>query len=726
MAFSYDAMGRLHTRETISGGGLCPDRSSDRTDTFVYDEDSTNLGRLTSAHFGGDFTKEYNYDAQGVSTMHALVHQSHRLEVRYTNNLLGQRVEKQYVDTPGFSMGFELGKHGLPEALKIGGVPFGWVDYDTDLQVHRSSGDLSVIDSDAVTSYDRNFSYDARRRLSQTSGTVNGVAWNVGYDHDADGNVTGISDDLRNESCHWFYDGKSRLVEAYGHSASGVGEYGYSYNTDGTLDHASMPALGTTEQYAYSNGRVDQITDGTSTLWSYTWGDDGQMCVRDHVGHQRSELLWSADDRLTQIAAQGRVDRFVYDPAGTRIAQTDIHDQTTLFLDGAELNTATGEKVCTFEMPYARCEARDGNPARGKCYWYDYMNVAVVSDNHTGSLSPVHYSPFGRRFVPQGDDPQFGFNGQESVGQARELLDYGFRHYDPTARIFLSPDPLAMNGAPAALTAGMNVYSYAAQNPTSMMDILGLTPPFEGPFTPGQALESPSGPDAGMGSGPDALPPAQSPMDPLAAGAVGHPANMGLPPGVTSGDITFGSCAAGPELCAQVAGFHFKEAEYHGTNLAVGMLGSVALVAAFEAAVDVGVGLLVRAAATRLGPWVFQMARAAPLVGAGQQAARRGVEVLQPLAQGGGPTTTVFTNLSQAPVVGRALSVATGPNARALVDAFAKQAGRIYQAEIPTRLIVELERLGLVTRAMHSTATGLATEIRFLPGASEFIVGFFK
>jgi len=120
VAFSYDAMGRLHTRETISGGGLCPDRSSDRTDTFVYDEDSTNLGRLTSAHFGGDFTKEYNYDAQGVSTMHALVHQNHRLEVRYAINLLGQLVEKQYVDTPGFSMGVELGKHGLPEALKIG------------------------------------------------------------------------------------------------------------------------------------------------------------------------------------------------------------------------------------------------------------------------------------------------------------------------------------------------------------------------------------------------------------------------------------------------------------------------------------------------------------------------------------------------------------------------------------------------------------------------------
>ena len=490
-----------------------------------------------------------------------------------------------------------------------------------------------------------------------------------------------------------------RHATAYGHTASGVGEYVFNYNNNGTLDFVDMPSLSATEQYVFGqNGQLERITDGTDPLWTYTWGSDGQMCTREQTGEGRSELFWSADGRLTRIGTRDGTEHFAYDSGGSKMAYIDLRGRTTLFLDGVELNTDTGEKVQPFEMPSVRCELRDGAPDPGQCFWYDYMNVALVSNLDTGYLSTVHYSPFGRKHVSQGDGPRFAFNGQEEVGHARQLLNYGFRHYDPDARIFLSADPLAMGGMPPGLTTAMHSYSYAAQNPTSMMDILGLTPEKYPPWkTPDTAT-----PDAGVGDmgvpGPASLPPVQSPLD---AGGVAHP--MALPSGPISGDVTtadvsFASCAAGPELCPRVEGFHYKEAEWHAIHTAGPILGPYVVAA------------VVRLAQSAMG----LVAPLAPVVGVGTRLAARYGDKAQSLgaaAYGYGwtPAGRALTEHAMESLPRHGFNM----NNLALVDRIINNAGwRIAQAD---GAIVHLMRAGrrayhFVVEGEHGIVTGMLNQ----------------
>ncbi|HLC42640.1 MAG TPA: hypothetical protein VJO34_13580, partial [Methylomirabilota bacterium] len=93
-----------------------------------------------------------------------------------------------------------------------------------------------------------------------------------------------------------------------------------------------------------------------------------------------------------------------------------------------------------------------------------------------------------------------------------------------------------------------------------------------------------------------------------------------------------------------------------------------------------------------------------------------------------GPTLRVVTSQTQIPQIGLGLSVATGPNAQALAQNM--QPGlTLYVAEIPVALLSLLIRIGL---AIPKTTTGvdptgvIGQEIRFLPAASQWIVGFFK
>ena len=99
--------------------------------------------------------------------------------------------------------------------------------------------------------------------------------------------------------------------------------------------------------------------------------------------------------------------------------------------------------------------------------------------------------------------------------------------------------------------------------------------------------------------------------------------------------------------------------------------------------------------------------------------------VLDKLARNGGPTTTLYTNLTRLPTAGRPLYVTIGRNAQQTAAA-ARQTGTIFKAEVPTRLIVELERLGLFRPAQINWTGGVqGVEARIASAAAEYIVHFF-
>lgn len=85
----------------------------------------------------------------------------------------------------------------------------------------------------------------------------------------------------------------------------------------------------------------------------------------------------------------------------------------------------------------------------------------------------------------------------------------------------------------------------------------------------------------------------------------------------------------------------------------------------------------------------------------------------------------MFTRLTQNPEAGRSLSAATGEGAEALANA-ARASGQLFKGQIPKALIEQLQKAGLVIQTTTQMSGRRATELRFLPNATEFIVQFFK
>jgi RHS repeat-associated protein len=100
-------------------------------------------------------------------------------------------------------------------------------------------------------------------------------------------------------------------------------------------------------------------------------------------------------------------------------------------------------------------------------------------------------------------------------------------------------------------------------------------------------------------------------------------------------------------------------------------------------------------------------------------------EAIEAAASDPGPTIQVVTRLTQAPGVGRALSVATGEGAETLANA-ARTGGQVYRANIPRALIETLKSAGLVRESVTQIGGVTAREYRFAPEAAEFISRFFR
>jgi hypothetical protein len=89
-----------------------------------------------------------------------------------------------------------------------------------------------------------------------------------------------------------------------------------------------------------------------------------------------------------------------------------------------------------------------------------------------------------------------------------------------------------------------------------------------------------------------------------------------------------------------------------------------------------------------------------------------------------GPTVQVFTRLTQAPQIGRSLSVGIGQAGQTLANA-ARVDGRVFVARIPEQLLRHMESVGLATRSQTLMNGVVGTEIEFSAAASRWIVPFF-
>ncbi|GAB2919462.1 DUF6531 domain-containing protein [Streptomyces mayteni] len=344
--------------------------------------------------------------------------------------------------------------------------------------------------------------HDPAGRLSRLSLTVPGgaePAWRRDYEYRADGLPTALDQPAGGRRT-FTLDGAGRVtgVEAGGWRES------YAYDAAGNPTSADWPARRPAAEArgerAYTGNRLTR-----AGAVRYMFDAAGRVVVRRRTRLSRKPEVWryewDAEDRLTAVTTpDGTRWRYRYDPLGRRVAKQRlaadresvadgefVAEETRFTWDGPHLVEQTtvvtgvpGETTLTWErddtVPLAQTERRTAADAPQGVV--DQRFYAIVSDligtptelvDENGETAwRADATLWGlTRARPEGatTDTPLRFPGQYFDPET-ELHYNCFRHYDPAAARYLSPDPLGLD-------AGPDPHAYVV-NPLLWLDYLGL------------------------------------------------------------------------------------------------------------------------------------------------------------------------------------------------------------------------------------------------------------
>ncbi|XXT18549.1 RHS repeat-associated core domain-containing protein [Sorangium sp. So ce429] len=215
---------------------------------------------------------------------------------------------------------------------------------------------------------------------------------------------------------------------------------------------------------------------------------------------QVTRYRWSASGMLARVERpDGLVVAFEYDPFGRRVAKRlltraadgseRLFEATRFVWDGGALvheirrrddagsNSTVDERTYVFEhgrtVPVAHREAHAEGGTRTVSAWWHYLNddsgapeALVGPDGQIGC--ELARDPWGSATVVEGAQTSTPLRFRGQYADEETGLSYNrHRYYDPALGRYISADPLGIEG-------GLNVFAYAANCPTSAVDVEGL------------------------------------------------------------------------------------------------------------------------------------------------------------------------------------------------------------------------------------------------------------
>jgi RHS repeat-associated protein len=185
--------------------------------------------------------------------------------------------------------------------------------------------------------------------------------------------------------------------------------------------------------------------------------------------------VWNARDEISQVKSGSTVvGSFTYDGLGRR-SQKAISSTSTRFLyDGlniAQEQDGTGAVSANLLTGLGLDEVfQRTSGGTNRDFLTDALGSVVALANASAVVRTQYsYEPYGR-MVATGDVDTNAqqFTGRENDGSTTGLYYLRARYYSPVTQRFLGEDPIGPAGS------GVNLYAYAADRPTALIDPIGL------------------------------------------------------------------------------------------------------------------------------------------------------------------------------------------------------------------------------------------------------------
>jgi RHS repeat-associated protein len=450
--FGYDAIGNL----------LSVTDARSNVTAYVY----SNMDRVTSRTDPLTRAETYGYDNNGNRTS-SVDRKSQATTSTYDG--LDRRTLITYADSSTTSYTYDAGNRITQIVDSIGGTiaftydgldrlltettSLGTVTYTYDAAGRRVTmsvpGQNQITygydNADQLTSITQNtsvvsFTYDsAGRRMSHT--LPNGIVTEYGYD--AASRLTGLT---------------------YKLGGTTLGNLSYTYNAaeqriaaGGTWARSGQPTAVLSATYNAANHQVtfgmqtptydlngNLTSDGTNT---YTWNARNRLAAIN--GPTPATFLYDGLGRRKQKTINGATTDFVYD------GLNPVQEQTV----GATANLLTGLGI---DERFVRSDSTEVRHVLT-----DAVGSTLALADGTGTVQVIYtYEAFGAMGVTGSSSNRYTFTGREDDGTG--LYYYRARYYSRNAGRFITEDPSGFHDRE------YNLFAYAANNPVSFNDPLGL------------------------------------------------------------------------------------------------------------------------------------------------------------------------------------------------------------------------------------------------------------